>query len=176
MRNRSSYDDSGDDLTYAPPANATSQALTMGLIIGIIGVVISIALAFLSVPAFNNQVHEQTAGPFTYLTLGLSCLGYIINCVLCFVGGFMTGKRIVLRRPAFLTGAIISAIIYIAGFVERYIPGYPGNVQQQYSDQAAQGILISLLFLVIACLIGGILSQWGAIRATLKHPYYGEEE
>ncbi|GHO43780.1 hypothetical protein [Ktedonospora formicarum] len=179
MPNKASYDDGGDDLIaddYAPPANATSQALKIGLIFGIIAVIVNIALAFLSVPATTGQAREATAGPLTYLALGLACLTFLINCALCFVGGFMAGKRIILRRPAFWTGVIISAITYIAGFVERYIPNYPGNLNQQSGNQAIGGIAISLLFLVIACLIGGILSQWGATRATLRHPYYGSEE
>ncbi|GHO68579.1 hypothetical protein KSC_074710 [Ktedonobacter sp. SOSP1-52] len=178
MRNRSSYDPNEDAGVYAPPANATSRALTMGVIFGLIGVVLNVIINFLSVPAYANQAREASAGPWTYLALGLGCLALIINIVLCFIAGFITGKRIIVRRPAFWTGVVAVAIIYIASFLLRYIPGYPGNISgQQYSGQVAGGIAVELVILVIGCLFGGIFSQWGAIRATLNHPYYyGAEE
>lgn len=177
MRKRPSYDPSEDTDSYTPPANAASRALTMGVIFGLIGVVLNVIINFLSVPAYTNQSHEASAGPWTYLALGLGCLVYIINAVLCFVAGFITGKRIIVRRPAFWTGVVAVAIIDIASILLRYIPGYPGNISgQQYSGQVAGGIVTLLILLVISCLFGGILSQWGAIRATLNHPYYAAEE
>ena len=72
-------------------------------------------------------------------------LYHIINIVLCFIAGFITGKRIIVRRPAFWTGVVAVAIIYIASFLLRYIPGYPGNISgQQYSGQVAGGIAVEL--------------------------------
>ena len=95
--------------------------------------------------------------------------------LICVIAGFVTGKLSVLRRMGFFTGFIAGAIIYTLSFLLNYIPGYPTHLTSSGVRGLAgvgSGILVSLIFLLVWGVIGGLASLAGAWLATRRHPYY----
>lgn len=160
--------------------NKLTYALVGGIAAGIISILFNTAIAFLNTPTFQraategNNLQQSTA----YALVGLQCLNFFIILLTCFIGGYAIGKMTAQRRLGLYTGAIAGVITYIASFLVRYIPSYPGNLARSTTSTAlvAGGIIISLVFLVIWAALGGLLGFWGASTATRKRPAYNAEE
>lgn len=162
------------------PRSGWYYALIAGLIAGVLGVLQSLAITLLNAGALQQAGKEIAAsgkeGINTALALtGIACLTLLINLLFCAIAGYIAGKVAVQRRVGFLAGALAGAIIYIGTFTVRYIPNYPGNSAASITGGGgaiAGGILLSIVFLLIWALIGGLMGLLGARIATRRHPYY----
>jgi hypothetical protein len=174
----------GEKLVSQPrpalPRAGLQYALIAGLIAGILSVLQSLAITLLNTGAFQQASKEIAASGKenvnTALALtGIACLTLLISLLICGVAGYVVGKVAVQRRLGFLAGALAGAIIYGGTFTVRYIPNYPGNTAASITGGGgaiAGGILLSLVFLLIWALIGGLMSLLGAWIATRQHPFY----
>ena len=180
-RAHSADDDEETDSYDEIPAGGGLQALLIGLIAGIVGALVSVVIAFLGNPIYQQAAMEakNLSLNIAYAELGLACLSFFIGLLICFFAGFSAGKRVVLRKFGFYAGAIAEIVIYLCQFFARYIPNYPGNLASQGSTNAAAfsgALVVSLIFLLILAFIGGLMGLWGAARATRNHPYYLQRE
>ncbi len=160
------------------PAGGSGQALLIGLIAGIVGALISIIITFLGSPLYQEAAREANNAAATTIDVavsGLTCLGFFISLLVCFIAGSLVAKRAVLRKFGFFAGALAGAVMFLCSFLTRYIPNYPGNLSAQSTANVAtvsRGLVASLVFLLIWFFIGGLIGLWGAASATRKHPYY----
>lgn len=174
-------DEETGSYTNELPTRGTITALLIGLIAGIVGALISVIIAFLGSPIYQQAAREakNLSLNIAYAELGLSCLSFLIGLLICFFAGFSAGKRVVLRKFGFYAGALAEIVIYLCQFLARYIPNYPGNLASQGATNAAAfsgGLVVSLIILLILAFMGGLMGLWGAARATRYHPYYQQRE
>jgi len=163
------------------PSNGLSKALLTGAGAGILAVLLNVIYAFVTAPVAQQsaQNSSKVASNADYLAFGLGCLIVFVNLAICLVAGYVVGKIAVRRRFGFYAGALVAAILYLASFVTRYIPNYPGNLttnQATATGSFSVGIVISLVFLLISALAGGLFGLWGARIATSKHWYHQRRE
>ena len=161
------------------PRNRVTKALIIGIAAGILCALQSVVITLVNSSTYQTYVTsgtQQTVQNAIALTLfGLACLTFGISMLICFSAGFVTGKVAVLRRMGFLTGFIAGVIIYTLSFLLNYIPGYPTHLASSGVRGlvgVGGGILVSLIFLLMWGVIGGLASLAGAWFATRKHPYY----
>lgn len=160
------------------PRGHFRKALIIGVFAGLIaalqGIIFTLANASL--------YHTVGATPQNKLTLslaeavvGLLCLTLFISLIIYFIAGFITGKVAVDRRMGFLAAFVAAAVAYLLGYIVQQIPGYPGAHATGFSGGLVGlggGILTSLILLIIAGVIAGLVGFFGAWLATRKHPYY----
>jgi hypothetical protein len=161
------------------PRNRVAKALIIGIVAGILCAIQSVVITLVNSSTYQTYVTsgtQQTVQNAIALTLfGLACLTFGISMLICFSAGFVTGKVAVLRRMGFLTGFVAGVIIYTLSFLLNYIPGYPTHLASSGVRGlvgVGGGILVSLIFLLMWGVIGGLASLAGAWFATRKHPYY----
>ncbi len=161
------------------PHNRFMKALIIGIVAGLLCAIQSVVITLVNSSTYQAYVTsgtQQTVQNAIALTLfGLACLTFGISMLMCFVAGFVTGKVAVLRRMGFLTGFVAGAITYTLSFLLNYIPGYPTHLAStgvRGLVEVGSGILVSLIFLLVWGVIGGLVSLAGAWLATRKHPYY----
>ena len=161
------------------PRNRFPKALIIGVAAGLLSAAQSVIITLVNsstYQTYGTSGTQQTVQNAVALTLfGLACLTFGISMLICFIAGFVTGKVAVLRRMGFLTGFVAGAIIYTLSFLLNYIPGYPTHLASNGVRglvEAGSGILVSLIFLLVWGVIGGLVSLAGSWLATRKHPYY----
>lgn len=158
------------------PRNGFPIALLAGIVGGLLNVAISVATTLSNLPAYHDAVRlgNNMSMATAQLLVGLSCLNYTIELVVSFLVGFIVGKTAVSRRLGFYAGAILGAVTYIGGALLQYVPGYPGHISSSSSTplSSIQGILFTLLLIIIWALVGALISLWGTYLASKKHPYY----
>jgi hypothetical protein len=175
--------DAEDDLPESAspqlPQNRFTKALIIGIVAGIICAIQSVVITLVNSSTYQTYVTygtQQTVQNAVALTLfGLACLTFSISMLICFIAGFVSGKVAVLRRMGFLTGFVAGAIIYALSFLLNYIPSYPTHLASSGVRGlvgVGSGIVVSLIFLILWGVIGGLASLAGAWFATRKHPYY----
>jgi len=161
------------------PHNRFIKALIIGIAAGLLCAFQSVVITLVNSSTYQTylvsgtQQSVQNAVAFTLF--GLACLTFGISMLICFLAGFVTGKVAVLRKMGFLTGFVAGAIIYTLSFLLNYIPGYPTHLAGSGVRGlvgVGSGILVSLIFLLVWGVIGGLVSLAGAWFATRKHPYY----
>jgi hypothetical protein len=171
-RRRRSYD---DDQENREPSRITT-ALVTGGVVGILCAALNVTLTFLSVPIFHAAANEGKAVTGnSYALFALGCVSFFTPLLASFIAGFIIGKVAVVRRLGFYAGIVTAAIVYLVGIGARYIPNYPGNPTDNTPVNGATvagGIVTVVAFLIIWCLIGGLLGLWGARVATRNHPAY----
>src|SRR5690348_7628473 len=175
-------DDKGDLQRFDSPQlphNRFVKALIIGIAAGLLCATQSVIITLVNSSTYQTYVTsgtQQTVQNAVAFTLfGLACLTFGISMLICFLAGFVTGKVAVLRRMGFLTGFVAGAIIYTLSFLLNYIPGYPTHLASNGVHGlvgVGSGILVSLIFLLVWGVIGGLASLAGAWLATRKHPYY----
>lgn len=175
------YDEETDSHGDEIPAGGGIKALLIGLIAGIVGALVSVIIAFLGSPIYQQAASEakNLSLNIAYAELGLSCLSFLIGLLICFFAGFSAGKQVVLRKFGFFAGALAELVIYLCQFLARYIPNYPGNLASQGTTNAAAlsgGLVVSSIILLILAFMGGLMGLWGAARATRNHPDYLRRE
>jgi hypothetical protein len=176
------FDDEDDSQGFSGPHlphNRFAKALTIGIVAGLLCAIQSVVITLINSSTYQTYVNsgtQQTVQNAVALTLfGLACLTFWISMLICFIAGFVTGKVAVLRRMGFLTGFVAGAITYTLSFLLNYIPGYPTHLAGtgvRGLVGIGSGILVSLIFLLVWGVIGGLASLAGAWLATRKHPYY----
>ena len=161
------------------PHNRFVKALIIGIAAGLLCATQSVVITLVNSSTYQTYVTsgtQQTVQNAIALTLfGLACLTFGISMLICFIAGFVTGKVAVLRRMGFLTGFVAGAIVYTLSFLVNYIPGYPTHLASSGVRGlvgVGSGILVSLIFLLVWGVIGGLASLAGAWFATRKHPNY----
>jgi len=168
--------DTEDPLHF--PANGLFYTIIIGIIAGVLSVAISIGIAYLSAPVFQQEAQAGKAvTSSTYIVaFVIPGVSFLISMLICFFSGFTVGKLAVRRQLGFLVGVIIGVLIYLGGFITRYIPGYPGNLNSTSSGPntgATIGVIgLLLIFLMFWSMISGLVSLWGARVATRRHPHY----
>jgi hypothetical protein len=161
------------------PQNRFSKALIIGLAAGIICAIQSVIIILVNSSTYRVYVTSGTQqtvqNTIAFTLFGLACLTFSISMLICFIAGFITGKVAVLRRMGFLTGFVAGATIYALSFLLNYIPGYPTHVASSGGSGlvgVGSGVVVSLIFLLVWGIIGGLVSLAGAWLATRRHPYY----
>ncbi len=144
------------------PHNRFTKALIIGIAAGLLCAIQSVVITLVNSSTYQTYVTsgtQQTVQNAIALTLfGLACLTFGISMLICFIAGFVTG-----------------AITYMLSFLLNYIPGYPTHLASSGVRGlvgVGSGILVSLIFLLLWGVIGGLASFAGAWLATRKHPYY----
>jgi hypothetical protein len=161
------------------PHNRFTKALIIGIAAGLLCAIQSVVITLVNSSAYQTYVtsgtQQSVQDAVAFTLFGLACLTFGISMLICFVAGYVTGKVAVLRKMGFLTGFIAGAIIYTLSFLLNYIPGYPTHLASSGVHGlvgVGSGILVSLIFLLVWGVIGGLASLAGAWFATRKHPYY----
>ena len=174
-----SEDEGYSDGGVTPPPGSTTYAIVAGLIGGVLGTVLSIAITYLNSPLYQQATRESRTGAASsldYALTGLFCLTILFNLLICFLAGYFTGKRAVRRMRGFFAGAIAGVVMVLGSFITNLIPGYPGTLTPRTNLASfSLGILASFMLLIIAFFIDGLMGLWGASRATRNHPYYVED-
>ncbi len=162
-----------------PPANSLlpergmTYAVFVSILAGVLDVILSVVITLSNTATYQRVVTEGKNVTISTANVvgGLLCLSLFINVLIFGITGYIVGRAAVKRRLGFVAGAIVGAIAYLASFLVRYIPNYPGNTATSSATNLAT-IGITLLFLLVASLSGGLISSIGAWLATRKHPYY----
>ncbi len=166
-------------ITPELPRQRLRNALIIGAIAGFFCVAQSILIT-LSIAstyhAFDTAKDAAVKSALSFTLVGYAALTFFISLVILCIAGFIAGKIVLQRRLGFLAGFLAGIIVYAIGFITNYIPNYPG-VQHTASSSTGNGIvmgglLVSLIFLLVWGVIGGLVSLLGAWLATRKHPYY----
>ena len=160
------------------PRGHLRKALIIGVFAGLIaslqGIIFTLANASLYHTVGTTPQNKLTLG-LAEAVVGLLCLTLFISLIIYFIAGFITGKVAVDRRMGFLAAFVAAAVAYILSYIVQQIPGYPGAHATVFSGGLVGlggGILTSLILLVIAGVIAGLVGFFGAWLATRKHPYY----
>ena len=161
------------------PHNRFVKALIIGIAAGLLCATQSVVITLVNSSTYQTYVTSGTPqtvqNAVAFTLFGLACLTFGISMLICLIAGFVTGKVAVLRRMGFLTGFVAGAIVYTLSFLVNYIPGYPTHLASSGVRGlvgVGSGILVSLIFLLVWGVIGGLASLAGAWFATRKHPNY----
>src|SRR5215471_7179880 len=161
------------------PHNRFAKALIIGIVAGLLCAIQSVVITLMNSSTYQTYVtsgtQQSVQNAIAATLFGLACLTFGISMLICFIAGFVTGKVAVLRRMGFLTGFVAGAITYALGFLLNYIPGYPTHLSSsgvRGLGDVSGGIFVSLFFLLVWGLIGGLVGIAGAWLAPRKHPYY----
>ena len=167
------------DANQQLPQNRFAKALSIGLVAGIICAIQSVVITLVNSSTYRDYVtsgaQQTVQNAIAFTLFGLACLTFSLSMLICFIAGFITGKVAVLRRMGFLTGFVAGATIYALSFLLNYIPGYPTHLANSSGSGlvgVSGGIVVSLIFLFVWGVIGGLASLAGAWLATRRHPYY----
>ena len=154
-------------------------ALNTGGIAGILTVLLHIVIVLSNASTFREASKEMAGNRLTvntaFAVVGVQSLNFFVSLLIFFIAGFVVGKIVARRSLGFFAGALSGATLYIATFLVSFIPTYPGNTTLEGIGGAGivgSGIVISLVFLCIWSIIGGLVSLLGSWLATRKHPYY----
>jgi hypothetical protein len=161
------------------PRGHFRNTLIIGVIAGILCAIQSVVITLVNsstYQAFVTPGAQQTVQNALAFTLfGLACLTFFVSMLICFIAGFITGKVAVSRRMGFLAGSVAGILTYALSFLLNYIPSYPTHLATSGGREligVSGGIVVSLVFLLVWGLIGGLASLAGAWLATRRHPYY----
>ena len=159
------------------PRDRVRNAVLIGAIAGIFCIAQSLANAS-TYHAYDIAKDKAVQSALAFTIFGYAVLTFVISLLILGIAGFIAGKIVVQRRLGFLAGFVAGLIVYAFSFITNYIPNYPG-VQHSASTTTTAGsggvvggLLVSLIFLLVWGIIGGLASLLGAWLATRKHPYY----
>lgn len=161
------------------PRGRFSKALIIGVIAGLICAIQSVVITLVNASTYQAYVTSsaqhtvQNALAFTIFSL--ACLTFVVSMLIVFAAGFITGKVTVARSMGFLAGFVAGVITYALSFLLNFIPSYPTHLASSSGSGligVSGGIVVSLVFLLLWGVIGGLVSLGGAWLATRRHPYY----
>ena len=162
------------------PAGATRKMLSISLVAGSVVAIVNIVLTLVNAPLYQQAAHyakNPTQMPLNVASsiFWIFVLEGIISLIVYFMAGFIIGRVAVARRLGFFGGFVASAISLIIGYIAGQIPNYPGSLNTGFATnplKAGGGIIVALIFLIIAGLVGGLMGWLGARLASRRHPYY----
>lgn len=161
------------------PRGRFGKALIIGVIAGLICAIQSVVITLVNASTYQAYVtssaQHTVQNALAFTLFGLACLTFLVSMLICFVAGFITGKVTVARNMGFLAGFVAGAITYALSFLLNYIPSYPTHLASSSGGGligVSGGIVVSLVFLLVWGLIGGLVSLAGAWLATRRHPSY----
>lgn len=171
--------DSNEVFTLDLPQHRVLNALLIGAIAGLFCIAQSLVITLGNAStyhAFDTAKDTAVKNALAFTIFGYAVLTFVISLLILCIAGFIAGKIVVQRRLGFLAGFVAGLIVYAGAFITNYIPNYPG-VQHSTSTTAGSGgvvgaLFVSLIFLLVWGIIGGLVSLLGAWLATRKHPYY----
>lgn len=160
------------------PRNRFKNALTLGVIAGLLGCAQGIIITIANAPTYH--AYDIASDPAVKSAIASTIFGYtilifVLNVLICLVAGFIAGRIAVERRLGFLVGFIAGLIICGVELLTHYIPGYPGNQAASGLSNAqviTGGIIVLLILFFIYVVILGLISLLGAWIATRRHPHY----
>lgn len=173
--------DQEDVASFSFPPFGIPYAIITGIVAGVIGILLNLALTFFNAPLFQQvaSAGNNVAYNAAFAVVGIQCINFLLSVFACFLAGYFVGKMVVQRRLGFYAGAIAGLIIYVVSLLVHYIPGYPGNTPANTPPETSgttAGLITLVVFLFVWAFIGGLLSLWGAWMATRHHPYYATVE
>jgi hypothetical protein len=161
------------------PRGHLRNTLIIGASAGILCAIQSVVITLLNSSTYQAYIaaggQQAVQNALAFTIFGLACLTFFISMIICFIAGFITGKIAVERRMGFLAGFVAGVFTYALSFLLNYIPGYPTHLASSGGGGligVSGGLLVSLVFLLVWGIIGGLASLVGAWLATRKHPYY----
>jgi hypothetical protein len=164
------------------PRNGLRNAIIAGVIAGALCIIQSIVITIANAStykAFDAATQTTVKDALAFTIFGFALLTFFISMLIILIAGFIIGRTAVRRWFGFLAGFIAGILTYAFSFLVQYIPNYPGthgaNGTTTGTAALAGGIFISLIFLLIWGIIGGLVSLLGAWLATRKHPYYVDD-
>ncbi len=164
------------------PHHRLRTAILAGVIAGILCIIQSIIITFANAStyvAFEKATQAAVKNALAFTIFGIGLLTFFISMVIVLIAGFIVGKAAVKRSYGFLTGFIAGLLDYALGFLIQFIPNYPGTAGANGSVSGTAplvgGIFISIVFLLIWGIVGGLVSLLGAWLATRRHPYYTQD-
>lgn len=156
--------------------------LSISLVAGILAAIVNVVFTLVNASLYQRAASLAKGNP-THIPLDVAAsivwifvLTGIISLIIYFIAGFIIGRVAVARRLGFYGGFVASVITLIIGYIVQQVPNYPGSLNTGFSTnplKAGGGIIVALIFLIIAGLIGGLMGWLGARLATRRHPYYG---
>ena len=170
-----------EETSFSLPARGIPYAIITGIVAGVLGVLLNLAITFLNAPLFQQaaKAGSNIAYNTALAIVGIQCLNFLLSVFVCYLGGYFVGKMAVQRRLGFYAGAIAGVLMYVVSLLVHYIPGYPGDTPANTPPETAgtmAGIITIVVFLFVWSFIGGLISLWGAWMATSRHPYYAAHE
>lgn len=161
------------------PRSHFGKAMIIGLIAGILCALQSVVITLVNSSTYQtfatSGAQQTVQNALAFTLFGLACLTFFLSMLICLVAGFITGKVVVERRMGFLAGFVAGVITYALSFLLNYIPSYPTHLASSGGRElvgVSGGIVVSLVFLLVWGIIGGLASLAGAWLATRRHPYY----
>ncbi len=163
------------------PHHRLRTAILAGVIAGVLCIIQSIIITFANAStytAFEKATQTAVKNALAFTIFGIGLLTFFISMLIILITGFVVGKTTVKRSYGFLAGFIAGILDYALSFLIQYIPNYPGTAGANGSvggfGPLVGGIFISIVFLLIWGIVGGLVSLLGAWLATRRHPYYTE--
>ncbi|HEY0756935.1 MAG TPA: YrzE family protein [Ktedonobacteraceae bacterium] len=147
-----------------------------GVIAGVLAALLTIVITLVNTGTFYTARQQIAADRLTVKTaLALAAweiLAFALSLLIGFVLGMIVGRIAVRRRLGFLAGALAGAVFSLITFLLSLIASYPGNLSVNGTTITTGSLVISLLFLCLWSIGGGLVSLCGTWVVTVRHPYY----
>ncbi|HLI08314.1 MAG TPA: YrzE family protein [Ktedonobacteraceae bacterium] len=165
------------------PRHGLRTAILAGIIAGVLCIIQSIIITMANAStyaAFEKATQAAVKNALAFTIFGIGLLTFFISMVIILVAGFIVGRAAVKRSYGFLAGFIAGILTYALSFLIQLIPNYPGtkgaNGSITGTGPLVGGIFITIIFVLIWGIVGGLVSLLGAWLATRRHPYYTDHE
>lgn len=164
------------------PHHRLRTAILAGVIAGVLCIIQSIIITLANAStytAFEKATSATVKNALAFTIFGIGLLTFFISMLIILVAGFIVGRAAVKRSYGFLAGFIAGILTYALSFLIQFIPNYPGTAGANGSVSGTGpligGIFITIVFLLIWGIVGGLVSLLGTWLATRRHPYYTED-
>jgi hypothetical protein len=159
------------------PQRGLSSAAIAGGIAGVLAALLTIVITLMNTGTFHAAQQQIAVDRLTVKTaLALAAwelLTFTLSLLIGFFVGLIIGRIAIWRRLGFLTGALAGAVFFLITFFVNLIPSYPGHLLTVNGMAMTTGsLVISVLFLCLWSMGGGLVSLFGTWVATARHPYY----
>jgi hypothetical protein len=158
------------------PQRGLYYAVIAGIIAGVFTALLTMVIILVNAGTFHAASLQIAMDRLTVKTaLALAAwelLTVALSVLAGFVLGVIVGRIAVRRRLGFLAGALAGTIFYLMTFLVSLISSYPGNLVVNRTPLATGSLLISLLWLCLWGIGGGLVSLFGTWVATVRHPHY----
>lgn len=158
------------------PDRGLYYAVIAGVIAGVFVALLTMVITLVNASAFHAASQQIAVDRLTVKTaLALAAwelLNFTLSLLTGFLLGLIVGRIAVRRRLGFLAGVLAGAVFYLITFLVGLISSYPGNLVVNRTPLATGSLVISLLFLCLWSIGGGLVSLFGTWIVTVRHPHY----